>query len=129
MKNLDNWILVIIALAGILSPSITSLINNRHNLKMKELELKYDERYNQKLYIKKIFESYIKNTGTLIQNTTANNFSKYGETYGLALLYANKELKKSMIELNSLISVVDTSLANDKFGPIIEEIRKQLDKL
>ncbi len=48
---------VIVALAAIVSPILTAIINNRYQLKLKKLELKQKEYEQTVLYKRKIFEN------------------------------------------------------------------------
>lgn len=128
MKNLDQWILVIIALAGIFSPVVTTFINNKHQSKMKKIELEFDKHCNQDTYVKKIFEAYIKDTYNVIQDDSSNNYLNYCNSYGIALLYADNEVMNIMIELNRLINPNDTKVYDADFNIVVEDIRKQINK-
>ena len=128
MKNLDQWILVIIALAGIFSPVVTTFINNKHQSKMKKIELEFGKRCNQDTYVKKIFEVYIKDTYNVIQDDSSNNYLNYCNSYGIALLYADNEVMNIMIELNRLINPNDTKVHDADFNIVVEDIRKQINK-
>ncbi|XJS09882.1 hypothetical protein ACF3NG_06965 [Aerococcaceae bacterium WGS1372] len=52
----SNWI---IALAAIIAPVITTFINNRHNQKLKRIEIEQENIKNSKLHIRQLAENFI----------------------------------------------------------------------
>ena len=57
--RMANAVTIIVALAAIISPVITAIINNRHQRKMRELELKEQQRNDVILHKREIFEGYL----------------------------------------------------------------------
>lgn len=74
--DLTITIAVIVALASIISPILTALINNRHLLKMKKLELESEKYSKYSIHVRTLFEEFL-------------------ETYGKFPLYTNYSQVKS----------------------------------
>ena len=107
--DLTVTISVIIALCAILSPIITSIINNRHQLKIKKLELQEKRCENTIFYQRTIFENYLKYSGECITSANSEAFRKYGEYYLIALMYVPDDMRNKMIEANTMMKLKDWS--------------------
>lgn len=101
--DLTVTISVIIALCAIISPTITSIINNRHQLKIKKLELQEKRNENTIFYQRTIFENYLKYSGECVTYFDSQAFRQYGEYYLVALMYASDDIRDKMIEANAMI--------------------------
>ena len=97
----SSLVTAIVALSAILSPIITTIINNKHNLKIRALDakrLKYEETTK---YKQSIIENYIKHTGRCISHADKDLMRDYGEYYFLALTYAPNDIREQMKEIHS----------------------------
>ena len=102
--DLTITISVIVALAAIISPVLTSFINNKHQLKLKRLELEQQKYEQTVMYKRNIFENYLKGvSGISHYSTTKENWSYYSENYPLAFMYLPPEVQKKMSLINNLI--------------------------
>lgn len=127
MLNVDMTITisVIVALAAIVSPVITALINNAHDSKIHKIDLKQHEKENTVLYKRKIFEDYVRAAGTLAELPNTPNAVSYGGAYLPALMYAPCELQTKMVEVNDLLVQREYHAA---IGPL-EDITRQISEL
>lgn len=101
--DLTVTISVIIALCAIISPIFTAIINNRHQIKMKKLELKQKEYEDTVMYERNLYENYLKYAGRCIYYADSEALKDYGEYYFSALMYAPPGLQHEMIEANKLM--------------------------
>ena len=93
----------IVALSAIVSPIITTIINNKHILKLRALDdkrIKYEE---STKYKQSIIENYIKYAGRCISHADQEPIRDYGEYYFLALTYAPNDIREQMKEIHSLM--------------------------
>lgn len=127
--TLSLIITCIIALGSFLSPPITALINNHHQLKLKRLDLEAEQYKQTVLYKRNLFENYLKQTGKVIFNKSYENLGEYGELFLQAYVYAPIELRQDMSELNRLIYSYEWSKANDFSQDVSEKISSLLQKL
>lgn len=100
--NLNVLISAIVAASSVTAPIFTTLINNKHQLKMKKLELEQKHYDDEVTFQKNIFNEYLHKAGLLY----GSGFSKkaleeYGDAYAIALLYAPEEIRKLMIKANN----------------------------
>lgn len=58
----------ILGIAAIISPIVTSIINNRYLLKMRRLDAKIEQEKELSFYTREIFENYLKHLFGLFEN-------------------------------------------------------------
>lgn len=110
MKELDLdlsiTISAIIALAAVISPVITTVINNFHQLKIKKIELNQQHYEKTVLYQREIFENYLRETGKYVgsKGIDQNAAKEYSKTYLVAYLHAPKYLQEEMKRTNECIT-------------------------
>nr|WP_300821894.1 hypothetical protein [uncultured Acetatifactor sp.] len=102
--DLTISISVIVALCAIISPILTSIINNRYQIKLKCMELSKQEYRDSILYQRNIYENYLKYAGRCIYHADNNAKKDYGEYYYSALMYAPPDIRSDMLEANKLMS-------------------------
>ena len=127
--DLTIIISVIVAMCAILSPIITSIINNVHHTKIRKLELNYQLYEVHALHIREIFENYLTSLGKCINYINAADAKEYNTYYSLALVYSPESLKKKMYEIHK--QVHDETLANNVklVSEVTSEIHNLLEKL
>lgn len=101
--DLTISISVIVALCAIISPILTSIINNRYQLKLKRMELSKQEYQDSILYQRNVYENYLKHAGRFIYYTDADAQKDYGEYYYSALMYAPPDIRCAMVKANNLL--------------------------
>lgn len=122
-------ITVVIAISAIISPIITTLLNNHHLYKMRKLDDEAELRKTSYFYKRGIFEDYMRYAGQCIAPATAETLENYGATYALALIYFPDELLDKIIDINEDFSKHHWSSALIKLNELSPELRKQLQKL
>lgn len=133
VNNLDNWILVVIAITSVISPIITAIINNRYQVKLKKIELEQQNCNQNTQRIIEILENYCKFTCNVLisHNVVAsdNVLSKYSNYYGISILYMNDkdiEIANAIYQLICENKYVDANAIIDNH---IISIRKTIDML
>ena len=116
-----------VSLAAIISPGIVTWMNNRHQLKIKKMELSQEHFEKNTLHEREIWENYLKYAGHVIQRNKTESQQGYGEYYFKALLYAPDDIRSDMTAINYLIEWNPTS-ATKQFEEMIPKI-KQLIRL
>ena len=116
-----------VSLAAIISPGIVTWMNNRHQLKIKKMELSQEHFEKNTLHEREIWENYLKYAGHVIQRNKIESQQGYGEYYFKALLYAPDDIRSDMTAINYLIEWNPTS-ATKQFEEMIPKI-KQLIRL
>lgn len=124
--DLSITISVIIGLAAVVSPILTALINNHHQIKMKKLELKQEHFEKTVIFQRTIFENYIRTVGRCIEYNDGKSLQAYHENYFLALMYAPEKNKLQMQEINTYISKAELSLANKKMEQLIPDLQEYM---
>lgn len=105
--DLTLTITAIIALAAIISPVLVAIINNHHQIKIKQLEI------NEK-YVILTFQNYLSQLEQCSSMKTATSFGKYRKAYGQALLYASSESKALMEQIDDLLQYDDTPVLSSE---------------
>lgn len=79
--DLTITISVVIAICAIISPIITTLLNNHHLYKMKKLEVKIEAEKSAYFYKRGVYEDYLKHTEQYIIVRDKDTSLKYGSIY------------------------------------------------
>lgn len=82
--DLTVTVSIIIALCAIISPILTAIINNHHQLKLRKLELREKQYENTIVYQRSIFENYLRASGKCITHANPDALREYGEYYLIA---------------------------------------------
>ena len=101
--DLTITVTAILAIAAVVSPIATAIINNRYQLKLKKIELHQKHLEDTSYYVRSIFENYLRYAGRCIYNADRNALKDYGEYYFLALTYAPDTLSYSLSQVNEFI--------------------------
>lgn len=115
--DLTITISVIVALCAIISPIFTTIINNRHLLKLEESKQKQKLYENTTLHKREIFENYMMYAGQCIYYADANALKDYGKYYFPALMHAPSYLRPDMIKANQLMQ-------QDQFDDVVKLFEK-----
>ncbi len=126
--DLTITISVILAVCALISPICTSLINNRHQQKMKLLELREEARKEDLFYHRNIYENYLKNAMKCLHEPDTQSLHDYAESYALALIYFPHEYKDSLILINDSIVKRNGIDALSDLNKLSEFVRKSLSK-
>lgn len=92
-----DWSATIAGIALILalaSPLITSWMNNRHQLKMKEIEIFHERRL-------ELISHYLEVAGRIGANSSSKDNVEYRQAYGKALIYLPPELFEETQKLHT----------------------------
>lgn len=122
-------ITAIIAFCALLSPILTTLINNHYQLKLKRIEINQLKLEKTTFYKRGIFENYLKYAGRCIQNPDNDSMEMYGETYFLAYTYAPLQIREKMVIVDRFIANanIDRSVESlEQLAPLIEEYLQKL---
>ena len=127
--DLTVTVSVIIALCAIVSPILTAIINNRHQLKIKKLEMQERLYENTVTYQRKIFENYLIHLGKCLAFPASETEKEYGRHYLIALMYAPEDIQAKMININNLVRDNHWTLAAKACEELTPLIHKHLQEL
>ena len=116
--DLTITISVILGIAAIVSPVLTALLNNRHQYKIRKLDLSHQEQNELILHQRRIFNEYLAGAGKCVYHADIEGLHDYGKAYFNALLISSPAVRSHMIQANKYI-------ARDEFEaaiPIIETV-------
>lgn len=115
---------IVLAFVALLAPSLTALINNHHQKKMRELELQSQHEHDIFLYQRDIIDNYFRFTGQAISDETSRHFIEYGKYYGLALRYLPPDCVKLAKDIHHHLRSDEYGDALDKFEILISLYNK-----
>lgn len=101
--DLTITVTVVIAVCAIISPIITTLLNNHHLYKMRKLDMRLETQKTSYFYKRGIYEEYLKAAGRCVAHANAERLNEYGEVYLLALIYFPEDLQTELITINESI--------------------------
>lgn len=115
-----------IAVAAIVSPIITALINNHYQVKLRKLDY-VDEQLKNTVYHKRdIFEKYLHYSGRLLYTGSPDDYMLYYSYYFQALLYVDDELAYDMQDAHRLFDKMDRG---DELQLLLFGISSEIKKL
>lgn len=126
--DLTITVSVIVALAAVISPILTALINNHHQTTLRMLELKQKHYEQTVLYKRNIFENYLKGLSMVSQNTTLENIDRYSKYYSLAYMYLPEHIQIKMSYVNNLLHN-NESIPTANIDVIATDICAELQKM
>lgn len=91
---LETIITGISVLGAIISPILTNWLNNRHQLKIKEMDYKEQREREYTLHKRDVFEKYIHAAGACIRESTSEDYHEFSSWAGVALYYAPRHCKR-----------------------------------
>lgn len=126
--DLTITVSVIVALAAVISPILTTLINNHHQTTLRMLELKQKHYEQTVLYKRNIFENYLKGLSMVSQNPTLENIDRYSKYYSLAYMYLPEHIRIKMSYVNNLLHD-NESIPTANIDVIATDICAELQKM
>lgn len=123
--SISDWsslVAMVVSICALISPMLTAIFNNWHQMKMKKLEYENQEREEKQKREREIYEGYIRSAGAAIQSGTPENLTDFGSHAALAMYYAPKELQEDMLSLERLVK--QTSGIQDLHSQKVELLNK-----
>lgn len=126
----------ILAVCAIVSPILVAIINNRHQLKMRKLEIGHEEAVKRNEYVfnhvSLAFAEYLSALEKCRKHITNENKEEYGKAFGKALMYATPSTHSAMKDIDESIRVgfhndLETIISPDKVIEISMLLRHDLD--
>ncbi len=127
--DLTVTISVILGCAAVVAPVLTALINNRHNKKMRVLEIQHEKYKDTVVYQRKLIETYLQKTAKCIESNTYDTTSEYAESFGAVSLYLPDDLRKIVVALDKAIFEDEWDVAHKKFIELLPELTAIVQKL
>ena len=126
--DLSFTITAIIAICALLSPVLTTILNNHHQKAMKRLEYKEEEKQRQSEKTQKIYEEYLLAAGACVQSPTGEALRAFGRRSALLICYVtNQELQVMIMDLERcLYANNDHRKAQDLLDEIAVRLRPLL---
>ena len=110
-------------IAAILSPVLSTWLNNRHQLNMRKLELDTTAKNDEQNHNREIIEGYFMSTGKCVNNTSFENLGLYGSYYALAFQHLPDELHNQMRAINADIISNNYKSASIKYDELALMLR------
>lgn len=102
---------LLLTLCSIVLPTITTILNNRHQIEMRKMDFNFDKKF-------AAIEAYIESVGICLEMRSVVNFSKYNKAKGMLYLYVPKKLRKQISELDACIKSERFDVASQLFDDL-----------
>lgn len=127
--DLSFTITAIIAVCALVSPIVTTVINNHHQKAMKRLEYEEQEKQRRIERQREIYEGYFQAAGACIQYANPDSLLEFGRHSAQLLYYAPDDLIDEIQQIESLILSHNRHLAQDQLNHVISKSRSILREL
>ena len=122
-------LMVVVGIASIFSPVITTLMNNIHQIIMKHIELNQLKYERSILHKREIFENFLQALSMTAQNPSEENIGLYAKYYPLVYIYVPEPVQKTLAEINLILQRGYTDEMVKYVDLISTDIHKELNKL
>lgn len=129
IEKLNSLMPSITAITAILAPIFVAVINNRHQYKLKKMELMQKSYEQSVLHKREIFEKFLSAFNKACQLQTEDAVSEYSSCYSLVYIYLPKPVRDELGKINLLIKQNDWSEVIKYVDRISMDIAKELEKL
>lgn len=119
----------IIAICAIIAPVLVALINNHHQYKMKEMDMRQKLFEQTVLHKRKIFENFLSAFNQVCHLQTEEALSEYSACYSLVYIYLPKKVREDLGRINLLIERHNWDEAIKYVDAISMDILKEIDEL
>ena len=113
----------ILALVAIVSPIITTLLNNKHQEKMKNREYDNENKKASFFYRRGVYEEYLRCVGQYVSFGDTDVLKDYGKIYPLALIYFPDNLFDELIAIDADIQSQCIEGVSSKLNALAPKIR------
>lgn len=117
---------LLVAIIAIVSPVVTTIIDNLFRLNSKRLELESLKHKEHSEFVKRIFENYLSYTGKVINEPNHENLGAYGSAYGLILFYVSDDEAEKIMDCHRCIRRREWDDANLRFEMVSQAIKHRL---
>lgn len=124
----SNILPSITAIAAILAPIITAMINNHHQTKIKKMELEQKKHEQYILHKREIFENFLSAFNEVCHLKNDDALSRYSSSYSLVYIYLPKPVRDDLGKVNLLIEKKIWDEAVKYVDAISMDISKELEK-
>lgn len=121
-------IALITALAAIVSPLITAIINNRSAIRIKELESNQERLKSIDLHEREVLENALSGLGNLMSYADAENFQESCRRVLMAVAYVDNSTADKLIRIVHSIRESKSDLSTEDYSSLCAEIKREIDK-
>lgn len=107
------------AIAAIVAPVLTALLNNHHQYRMRKLDIFQDERI-------KSIQAYTESCSNYIENSYAQEKSEYLKAYGRIFLYTRRKHWPEIESVHSDIMREDFQSASGKLAVLFQALSSDM---
>lgn len=129
LKEIINLMPSITAIAAILAPIFVAVINNRHQYRLKKMELEQKFYEQSVLHKREIFEKFLSTFNKACQLQTEDSISEYSSCYSLVYIYLPAPVRNELGEINLLIKQNNWMEVIKYVDRISMDIAHELEKL
>lgn len=108
------------------APALTAIINNHHQLKLRQMELEHSAKVTSAHHHRDIVESYLKVAGAVSYDYNVKSAAEYGKYYALAFAHFPCECHEQMKKLNSAIRYDNYNEARAEYEKLAAIVRSHI---
>lgn len=129
MGIFQNLLTVILGIIVVISPLITIWLNNRHAVKMKELEHHQDLYKTKYLHEREMIENYLSAVAYRIAHPSQVSSDEYNRAYLSILFLLPDDLRNSLVAINKELEQKETDEAKAQLVATAGQLRSYLNAL
>lgn len=119
---------LVTAIAAIISPVITSIINNQNIIKMRKMETELERIKNIDLHEREVIEKALSGIGILMSYRDADSIKEACKNILTAVAYVDLETGNKLREVVSVATRRNTDISIEEYAEICNSLKQEIEK-
>lgn len=119
---------LVTAIAAIISPVITAIINNISNIKMREMETEMERMKNVDLHEREVIEKALSGIGILMSYRDEDSIKESCKNILTAVAYVDLETGNKLREVVSVAALRHNNISIEEYAEICNSMKHEIEK-
>lgn len=128
-QEIYNDFLIVVALASIISPIITTIINSCFKFQITKMKIKSDNLKRANDLIIRVYENYLRSAGAVLVSSDLQIQEDYAKSHALIMIHVPTNVFEDIQMFNEFISDKSWEHARDKFKDITSKLREIVENM
>lgn len=119
---------LVTAIAAIISPVITSIINNQNNIKIRKMEIELERIKNIDLHERKVIEKALAGIGILMSYKDEDSIKEACKSILTAVAYVDTETGNKLRKVVSVATRIHNDISIEEYAEICNSMKKEIER-
>lgn len=119
---------LVTAIAAIISPVITAILNNHNNIKTRKMEIELERVKNIDLHEREVIEKALSGIGILMSYKDADSIKEACKSILTAVAYVDSETGNKLREVVSVATRMHNNISIDEYAEICNSMKNEIER-